>query len=257
MAQRVRNAGGMIEGVDVRFTLGWGNRNDLDLHVQGPDRHHIYFRDKHSPTGGYLDVDMNVNGETTKPVENVRWPKGKAPNGTYRVWVENFSFHEGSHAATEFKVEIEVNGEIQHFTGKTPGQMTGLESRVDVGTFTFDPNKRVPQPGDAERYAGYNEKTIKAQWATVLPSENILMINSAKAVVDIMLGVLSITNGARTLDAYLADMKARGQGDDRIAEVRTSLADIGELASTAQVDVASIPTSGRRTAKRKAVSTRT
>ena len=83
------------------------------------------------------------------------------------------------------------------------------------------------------------------------------MINSAKAVVDIMLGVLSITNGARTLDAYLADMKARGQGDDRIAEVRTSLADIGELASTAQVDVASIPTSGRRTAKRKAVSTRT
>jgi len=37
---------------------------------------------------------MNVGGETTKPVENVRWAKGKARPGTYRVFVQNFRFHE-------------------------------------------------------------------------------------------------------------------------------------------------------------------
>ncbi len=256
MAQRVRNAGGMIEGVDFRATLGWGNRNDLDLHVQGPDGHHIYYGSKVSPTGGFLDVDMNVQGETTKPVENVRWAKGKAPKGEYRVWVENYRFHEQSAAGTEFKVEVEVNGEITHFTGKTPGQQTGQNSRVDVGTFTFDPSKRKPQQGDAERYAGYNEKGIKTQWATVLPSEHILMIDTAKAAVDIILGVLAITSGVRTLDTYVADMKARGQSDTRIKEVRASLTDIGEQASAPKVDVASVPKLTPLTPKRRSASTR-
>ena len=256
MAQRVRNAGGMVEGVDVRFTLGWYNRNDLDLHVQGPDGYHIHFRQKRSPSGGFLDVDMNVNGETTKPVENVRWEKGKAPKGTYKVWVENFRFHEEQEGATEFKVEMEINGEITHFKGKTPRGAIQEESAVQVGTFTFDPQKRIAKPDDAERYAGYDEKKIKAQWATVLPTEHILMIDEAKAAVDIMLGVLAITSGSRTLESYLKDMKARGQSDKRITEVRASLANLGELATAAKVDVSGLPTKTRRAPKRKGASVR-
>jgi hypothetical protein len=256
MAQRVRNAGGMVEGVDVRFTLGWYNRNDLDLHVQDPQGYHIYFRDKRSSSGGFLDVDMNVNGETTKPVENVRWAKGQAPKGAYKVWVENFRFHESVGDATEFKVEIEINGEIQHFTGKTPRNLTQEPSRVEVGTFKFDPARRVAKPDETERYAGYDEKRIKAQWATVVPLENILMIDSAKAAVDIMLGVLAITNGTRTLDGYVADMKARGQSDKRIEEVRKSLADLSELSSTDVVDTASIPKTGKLATNRKGASVR-
>ena len=79
--QRVTRAGGLYENVDIRFSLAWNNRNDLDLHVVTPSGYHIYFRDKKAPCGGYLDVDMNVNGETTKPVENTRWAKGKGRPG--------------------------------------------------------------------------------------------------------------------------------------------------------------------------------
>ena len=61
--------------------------------------------------GGFLDVDMNVRGETTKPVENVRWAKGAAKKGRYRVYIQNYSFKEPDQAPTPYKVEIEVNAE--------------------------------------------------------------------------------------------------------------------------------------------------
>jgi hypothetical protein len=82
------------------------------------------------------------------------------------------------------------------------------------------------------------------------------MIDSAKAAVDIMLGVLAITNGTRTLDGYVADMKARGQSDKRIEEVRKSLADLSELSSTDVVDTASIPKTGKLATNRKGASVR-
>ncbi|HNF97164.1 MAG TPA: hypothetical protein PK493_07700 [Pseudomonadota bacterium] len=87
--KRVEAAGGVYEGVDVRASLIWDNRNDLDLHVITPSGEHIYYAHKQSRCRGELDVDRNVRGETTKPVENVRWRKGEAPAGRYRVFVQN------------------------------------------------------------------------------------------------------------------------------------------------------------------------
>lgn len=77
---RVTRAGGMYEGVDVRASLLWDNRNDLDLHVVAPSGEHPYGH-KRSRCGGWLDVDMNVNGETTKPVENVPLGQGQRTRG--------------------------------------------------------------------------------------------------------------------------------------------------------------------------------
>jgi hypothetical protein len=38
-----------------------------------------------------------------------------------------------------------------------------------------------------------------------------------------MLGAISITNGVRTLDTYVNDMKERGQDSERIKEVTSAI----------------------------------
>src|SRR5262245_16947052 len=114
---RVVGAGGMYDGVDIRASLLWDNRNDLDLHVITPGKEHIFYGSKQSTCGGWLDVDMNVRGESTKPVENVRWAKGTARAGRYQVFVQNFRFHESPARPTPFKAEIEVAGEVRQIEG--------------------------------------------------------------------------------------------------------------------------------------------
>jgi Ca-activated chloride channel family protein len=58
---------------DIRVSLLWNNRNDLDLHVVTPRQEEIFYGHTRDAAGGFLDVDMNVNGETVKPVENIFW----------------------------------------------------------------------------------------------------------------------------------------------------------------------------------------
>jgi len=44
----------------------------------------------------------------------------------------------------------------------------------------------------------------------VLGEERVLKMNNPKACVDVMLGAIAITSGARTLEGYINDMKERG-----------------------------------------------
>ena len=235
--QRVESAGGQFKNVDIRASLLWNNRNDLDLHMITPRGEHIYFHDKTSSCGGALDVDMNVNGETTKPAENIRWKRGTALKGKYRIFVQNFRFHEGSDAATPFRVEVEINGKIQHFTGETKQGLTGDSSDVTVLEFNYSPEERQATETQISAYANYDDAKIKAQWASVIPRENILIIDDPKAIVDVLMGALAITAGG-DIDQYLIDMGERGQTAARIAQTASSLSG---LSSTA---VAKISTSG-------------
>jgi hypothetical protein len=132
--ERVVSAGGRYDDVDVRVTLIWNNRNDLDLHVFAPSGEELYFAHKESGCGGALDVDRNVGGETTQPVENVRWVKGRAPRGTYRVVVDHFNQHDDV-GPTRFRLEVVNGGKVQHFDGTvSPDEESAVCSFAFTGT---------------------------------------------------------------------------------------------------------------------------
>ncbi|HEY8924295.1 MAG TPA: hypothetical protein VIU64_07935 [Polyangia bacterium] len=121
IAERVKKAGGRVEGAVLRVSLSWFNYDDLDLHVYEPAgrgvhglQDHIYYRNKRGATGGTLDVDMNAgSGTSREAVENVVWT-GKVPNGTYKVVVNNFCQRETSDVG--FVVEVECGGKLSHFS---------------------------------------------------------------------------------------------------------------------------------------------
>ena len=239
--QRVEAAGGRYEGVDIRASLLWNNTNDLDLHVIAPSGEHIYYGHKRSQCGGWLDVDMNVRGETTKPVENVQWTRGTAPPGRYQVFVQNYRFHERDAQPTEFRVEIEINGRTQRFESViSRKQETGPASDVPILEFVYDPAERQPEDPAALAtgpYANYQDGVILKQWQSVLPPGHILKIEDPKAIVDVMLGVLAIVGGGADLDAVLADMRGRSQSDLRQDQaVRT----LGELATVTHMGQAQV-----------------
>lgn len=138
MKARVERAGGLYENVDIRATLMWHNRNDLDLHVWAPNGAHIYFANKrpYNAAGGYLDVDMNVRGETSTPVENTRWAKSTAPAGTYKILVRNYAFHEGSRSGTPFSLELQVGEHTFRYDGCTKAGAVSEFSDVHVASFS-------------------------------------------------------------------------------------------------------------------------
>ena len=88
--KRVAKAGGK-QG-EVQFALAWKNVNDVDLHVITPSGEHISHTHRRSRCSGFLDVDMNVEGESEEPVENVRWIT-HAPWGRYTVLVNFFKLN--------------------------------------------------------------------------------------------------------------------------------------------------------------------
>jgi len=57
------------------------------------------------------------------------------------------------------------------------------------------------------------------QWQDTLGNDHVFHIETPKAAIDLILGIISITSGSRTLSTYVQDMKDRGQDDDRIKEV--------------------------------------
>ncbi len=119
--ERVKKAGGKVDGAALRISLSWYNFDDLDLHVVEPPGRgiqaaglHIHFRNKCGWTGGTLDVDMNAgSGRTREAVENVVWSK-PPPDGVYRVVVNNYAQRETSDPG--FVVEVESGGKLTHFT---------------------------------------------------------------------------------------------------------------------------------------------
>jgi hypothetical protein len=119
--ERVKKAGGKVDGAVMRVSLSWFNYDDLDLHVHEPQARgmhsmadHIYFRNRCGWTGGTLDVDMNAGtGKTREAVENVVWSR-TPPDGAYRVLVNNYTHRETNDPG--FVVEVESGGKLAHYS---------------------------------------------------------------------------------------------------------------------------------------------
>ena len=115
----------------------WNNYNDLDLHVVCPSGERIHGGNRKSSCSGELDVDANVRPDSRKPIENVVWPEGQAPAGTYQVFVHYYKKHKKrrSKDPTKFQVIANAYGDLLEYSGElTFGEEIQLVCTFNVPT---------------------------------------------------------------------------------------------------------------------------
>lgn len=232
--KRLIAAGGRFKEVSIRASLIWNDRNDVDLHCLTPGGEHIFFGEKQARCGGYLDVDRNIGGETTKPVENIRWAKGTAQAGRYQFWVETFRFHESPSQAIPYKVELDVNGKIQTFTGELKARKTHEESKQVVFDFVYDP--KATEEAKVDDHEAYRDEVVLKKWARYIPDTHILRVQDPASAVETMLGVLALMRGGMTLEQFEESMTKRRVAKERRADVVAALTAFALRGALAEAD---------------------
>jgi hypothetical protein len=124
---------------DVQVSISWDSESDVDLHVVDPSGEDIFYGNDVAASGGTLDLDSNAACQIdgTKN-ENVTFPTGQAPRGTYIVRVDYWSNCDV--AQTKYVVTVRVAGRAaQTFTGTLTGEgdQGGEGSGTQVTTFTY------------------------------------------------------------------------------------------------------------------------
>ena len=105
---------------DIQVTLRWTTTDDVDLAVTGPDGQAISWENTGpSPSGGTLDRDDNASclAMTQSPIENIFWPTGQAPEGSYSIEVNLFQRCSVSSEPISFEVRLLVQGTEETLTG--------------------------------------------------------------------------------------------------------------------------------------------
>lgn len=104
---------------DIQVTLRWTTVDDLDLAVTDPSGDVVAYFNPSIGSGGQLDVDANAGcGESNpSPIENVFWPTGGAPQGSYNVAVNLFTRCDSNTAPIPFSLRILVQGTVQTLEG--------------------------------------------------------------------------------------------------------------------------------------------
>ena len=149
--QRLQKAG--AKSGDVQISLIWNNGNDLDLHCVDPRGEEIFYAHAHSASGGQLDVDANGGGAMTNaPVENIFWPRGKAPKGKYRVSVVHYAAQGGADP-TKYDVNVLAEGKRKEYSGQiSSGDSQRLICEFEIGDSV--PPLQVAASPEAVVYAG-------------------------------------------------------------------------------------------------------
>jgi hypothetical protein len=123
---------------DVKVTLSFDRLHDLDLHVIEPSGDEIYYERTVTGSGGQLDLD---SGSHCMPSpansENVFWPPGGAPAGTYKVSVQNFQ--QCSPGPIAFRVRIAYDNRVEVYEGSfddgTAAEVPSATNVKQIATF--------------------------------------------------------------------------------------------------------------------------
>ncbi len=102
----------LVGGGAFQATLTWSSYADLDLHTVDPYGEEIYYGHDTSDSGGVLDHDANAgcDEQILDPIENIYWPYGGAPAGTYQVSVVTYSTCSVSNLS--WHLVVRVGGQI-------------------------------------------------------------------------------------------------------------------------------------------------
>jgi hypothetical protein len=146
---------------DVQVTLSWDSDSDVDLHVVDPSGEEVYWANRTSASGGELDLDSNA-GCSIDDVrnENITWPVGTAPQGSYTVRVDYWSSCGVSE--TNYTVLVNNGGDVQIFSGTFTGSGDngGLGSGTEIVVFerTTGPAPARANPSSLALPAGPTRK---------------------------------------------------------------------------------------------------
>jgi hypothetical protein len=118
---------------DVQLLLKWNNYNDLDLSCEDPSGATIWFKNKVSPTGGQLEIDMNAGDhKNSEPIENIYWPSGNAPTGTYKVYLTYYK-KKANIDDTPYLVTVKYGTVTKDYQGS----IKKSDGRIHICTFEF------------------------------------------------------------------------------------------------------------------------
>jgi hypothetical protein len=116
---------------DVQVTLTWQTNDDIDLYVTDPTGETVSYITEFVSSGGELDRDNKCGDLIIGRPENIYWPQGGAPSGTYIVQVNYFGTCDIAHPVN-WTVRVIVQGNVQTFTGTLNEEY----ETQDVTTFT-------------------------------------------------------------------------------------------------------------------------
>lgn len=134
---------------DVQVLLSWNNYNDLDLLCVDPNNDIVCFKQKKVPSGGQLEIDMNVNEHHSKqPIENIYWPTNGAPHGTYHVLLLYYAQHETNINKTPYKVTVRYGGKEEIYEGYI--EYSEPKEATPICSFTLGNEQQSSQPAQQD-----------------------------------------------------------------------------------------------------------
>jgi len=70
------------------------------------------------------------------------------------------------------------------------------------------------------------DEEVRSEWRLFLPETTITVIEP-RSIIDVMLGIIALRTGARSIEGYVEDMLNRGQTQERVDNIRKVLTCVG------------------------------